>query len=85
MACHLTWGIAGAALGNTLADTLPPGQRGKVAGLGGVVTMAAPIAGILLAGTLTHDALLLLLVPGAIGFLCVLPYALLVREPDSRG
>lgn len=84
IACHLTWGVAGAAIGNTLADTLPPRQRGKVAGLAGMVTMAAPITGILLAGALTHDTLLLLLVPGAIGLACVLPFVLFGGEPDSR-
>lgn len=83
--CHLTWGIAGAALGNSMADTLPPLQRGKVAGLAGMTTMLAPMVGIMLAGQLTFDTLLLVGVPGLIGLACVLPFVLFGGEADSRG
>lgn len=85
MACHLTWGIAGGALGNAVADAVPPSQRGKVGGLGGVITMLAPMTGVLLASSLTGDTLLLLLVPGVLGLACVLPFVLVGGEPDSRG
>ena len=84
IACHLTWGIAGAALGNTVADTVPPLQRGKVGGLGGVITMAAPMTGVLLASQFTADNVQLLLVPGLVGLACVVPLMLFGGERDSR-
>ncbi|MDX6742230.1 MFS transporter [Actinocorallia sp. A-T 12471] len=67
------------------ADLLPPERRGRVAGLGGFATMAAPFLGVSLAGALKGDALLLLLVPGAIGAAAVLLFAVTCGEPDSRG
>lgn len=82
--CHLTWGIAAGAIANTMADRLSPAQRGKVAGLGGMVTMLAPMVGIMLATLLTSEAIWLLLGPGLLGLACVLPFVLFSKEPDSR-
>lgn len=82
---QLGWGSALGALLNSQADRLPEEQRGKVAGLAGFATLVAPVAGVVLAGQLARDDLLLFLVPGAVGVVLVTLFAVLVREPDSRG
>ncbi|WP_206068747.1 MFS transporter [Nonomuraea composti] len=66
------------------ADRLPEEQRGKVAGLSGVVQQLASVSGTLLAGVLVGDNLLLFLVPGAVGAVAVTLFVCLVREPDNR-
>lgn len=82
---QLGWGTALGALLNSQADRLPEEQRGKVAGLAGFATLVAPVAGVVLAGQFASDNLLLFLVPGAVGVVLVTLFAMLVREPDSRG
>ncbi|ROO85336.1 MFS-type transporter involved in bile tolerance (Atg22 family) [Actinocorallia herbida] len=67
------------------ADLLPPAQRGRVAGLGGFATMAAPFVGVSLANAVKGDPLPLLVLPGVIGAAAVLLFALMCGEPDSRG
>ena len=81
---QLGWGSALGALMNSQADRLPEEQRGKVAGLVGFATLVAPVAGVVLAGQLVGDNLLLFLVPGAVGVVLVTLFAVLVHEPDSR-
>jgi len=78
------WGLALGALANSQADRLPEEQRGKVAGLGGFATLVAPVAGVVLAGRLAGDPLLLFLVPGSVGAVLVTLFVCLVREQDSR-
>ncbi|GAA5039351.1 MFS family permease [Thermocatellispora tengchongensis] len=82
---QLGWGQALGGLVNSMADRLPESQRGKVAGLVGFATLVAPVVGVVLAGFLTGDTLLLFLVPGAAGVVLVALFACLVPEPDSRG
>lgn len=82
---QLGWGSALGALLNSQADRLPEEQRGKVAGLAGFATLVAPVVGVVLAGQLAGDNLLLFLVPGAVGVVLVTLFAVLVHEPDSRG
>ncbi|WP_460305619.1 MFS transporter [Actinocorallia aurea] len=67
------------------ADLLPADRRGRVAGLGGFATMAAPFAGVSLANAVKDDPLLLLVLPGLVGAAAVLLFALTCGEPDSRG
>ncbi|MFD3732070.1 MFS transporter [Streptomyces sp. NPDC058632] len=85
------WGVA--ALGwntvignitNSQADRLPESQRGKVGGLVGVVTMAAPVCGSVLGGILATNSVLLFMVPAFIGVLLVLLFCVFVPEEDSR-
>lgn len=81
---QIGWGPVVTLLLTSQADQLPESQRGKVSGLSGVVTQLAPVAGVLAAGGLAGNNLLLFLVPGAIGTLTMVLFLLLVDEPDSR-
>ena len=82
--CTAAWNTVGSSLGNWQADRLPRSQRGKVSGITGLVMQAAPVAGILLVGIVPDSALLVFLIPSAAGLLLVLPFVILVGEPDSR-
>jgi MFS family permease len=66
------------------ADRLPEAQRGRVAGLSGVVTQLAPVAGVLLVGGFAGTSLLLFLIPGVVGALAVVLFVLVVPEADNR-
>ncbi|MFI7639773.1 MFS transporter [Nonomuraea sp. NPDC049400] len=78
------WGQAFGNLLTSQADRLPEEQRGKVAGLGGFATLVAPVVGVVMAGGLAGDALLLFLVPGAVGVVTIVLFVWLVDEADSR-
>ncbi|WP_395400463.1 MFS transporter [Arthrobacter sp. UC242_113] len=73
-----------ANLTNSQADSLPESQRGRVGGLIGFVTMAAPIFGAVLGGFLSAQPILLFMIPGAFAVVLVALFVLLVREPDTR-
>ena len=78
----------GQVLGNlqiSMADQLPEEQRGKVAGLAGFATQVTPVFGVVIAGGLSGDPLLLFLVPGAVGVLFVALFVLFTTEKDTRG
>lgn len=81
---NLGWGTAMGSIGNFQADRLPPSQRGKVSGLTGMVMQVAPVAGVLLAGTVTGDPLMLILLPMMIGTPLVLAFVIFGKEGDSR-
>ncbi|AWS44778.1 MFS transporter [Streptosporangium sp. 'caverna'] len=81
---QISWGTILSLLATSQADRLPESQRGKVAGLVGVVQQLAPIAGVLLVGVLAGDNLLLFLVPGAAGVVAMALFVCLVHEADSR-
>ncbi|MDJ0458655.1 MFS transporter [Arthrobacter sp. NQ7] len=72
------------SLMNTQADRLPEEQRGKVAGLSGFVQMLASISGVGMASAFIGNNFLVFLVPGFIGLILVLLYAVFSKEPDSR-
>jgi MFS family permease len=78
------WGSTLGALLSSQADRLPEEQRGKVAGLCGFAALVAPVVGVMLAGTLSGEALMLFLVPGAVGVLSVVLFVCLAGEADSR-
>ncbi|MGW0246206.1 MFS transporter [Nocardia goodfellowii] len=78
------WGAAMSAMGALQADKLPPGQRGTVAGLNGFVQQSAPVLGVVVAGLLVHQGLLLTLVPGLIGVLLMVPLFFVADEKDTR-
>lgn len=81
--------VLGQMLGNaavaahtaTLADQLPPAQRGRVSGAIGVAQQAAILGAAYAAQFLGADMLLLFLVPGVVGMLLVVSYALIL--PDA--
>jgi MFS family permease len=80
------WGW-GTTLGNlqiSTADRLPESQRGKVAGLTSFATQIAPVFGVIMAQFFVADALLLFLIPGAVGVVFVTLFVVLVHEDDSR-
>lgn len=79
------WGTVLGNLQNSTADRLPEEQRGKVAGLTGFATQVAPVFGVILTVGFTGDALLLFLIPGAVGVVLVTLFVTLVHEDDSRG
>lgn len=81
---QLGWGQVFGGLQNSQADRLPEEQRGKVAGLSGFATLVAPVVGVVAAGSLVADNLLLFLVPGAVGVITVILFVSLVHEADSR-
>ncbi|MEU4230621.1 MFS transporter [Nonomuraea sp. NPDC026600] len=78
------WGSVMGMLNAAQADRLPESQRGRVAGLTGMVQQLAPVTGAMVAGTLARDSLLLFLVPGAVGAVALALFIWLVPEPDSR-
>ncbi|BAJ74950.1 permease of the major facilitator superfamily [Microbacterium testaceum StLB037] len=78
------WGTTLSNLNISQADRLPESQRGRVAGLTSFATQIAPVFGVVLAQFFTADALLLFLVPGAVGVLFVVLFVTLVHEDDSR-
>jgi MFS family permease len=80
----LGWGTALGSIGSYQADRLPAHQRGKVAGLTGMTSYVAPICGILLASPVTHDPLLVFLLPAAAGVPLVALFVLFAHEEDSR-
>lgn len=65
----------------SIADQLPPSQRGKVSGAIGVAQQAASLGAAYAAQLFTEQLLLLFLVPGIIGFVLVLIYA--IALPDQ--
>lgn len=79
------WGTVLSNLQISTADRLPESQRGKVGGLTGFATQIAPVFGVILAQFFTANALLLFLVPGAVGIILVTLFVTLVHEDDSRG
>jgi MFS family permease len=81
----LGWNTVIGNMTNSQADRLPEAQRGKVGGLVGFVTMAAPVFGSMLGGALATSSVLLFMVPAVIGVLLVLLFCALVSEEDSRG
>jgi MFS family permease len=81
----LGWNTVIANITNSQADRLPESQRGKVGGLVGFVTMAAPVCGSVLGGALATNSVLLFMVPAIIGVLLVLLFCVTVSEEDSRG
>lgn len=80
----LGWNTVIGNMTNSQADRLPEAQRGKVGGLVGFVTMAAPVFGSMLGGALATSSVLLFMVPAVIGVLLVLLFCALVPEEDSR-
>ncbi|MBP2328986.1 MFS family permease [Kibdelosporangium banguiense] len=82
---QLGWGTATASLLNVQADRLPAEQRGRVAGLTGFATMVAPTVGVALASGIASNLLLLFVLPGVVGGILLLLFAIFYKDADSRG
>ncbi|MDX3102122.1 MFS transporter [Nonomuraea angiospora] len=76
--------VEGLAVGERQLAVLD-GQPQAEPGLCGFATLIAPVIGVVAAGTLAGDNLLLFMVPGVVGAVLVTLFAWLVREKDSRG
>ncbi|MEU9456678.1 MFS transporter [Streptomyces sp. NPDC048277] len=81
---QLGWGTVVVLLLASQADRLPTDQRGKVSGLVGVVIQLAPVLGVLIAGSLPDNNLLLFLAPGVLGVLGMALFVGCLREPDHH-
>jgi MFS family permease len=84
MLAQIGWGATVQLLAASQADRLSPDQRGRVSGLGGVVSQLAPVIGVLIGGQLAGNNLLLFLVPGAVGVVALTVFVCFVSEPDNR-
>lgn len=82
---QMGWGTVLGNLQNSTADRLPESQRGKVAGLAGFATQVAPVFGVVIAGAVASNNILLFILPGIVGVITVSLFVLFVHEKDSRG
>ncbi|MDJ0458629.1 MFS transporter [Arthrobacter sp. NQ7] len=80
----LGFGTALGSVGSFQADRLPQHQRGKVSGLAGMTMQTAPVAGVLLAGAVSQDQVLVFLLPALAGVLGLLAFVVFIPEMDSR-
>ncbi|MFC4376180.1 MFS transporter [Nocardia halotolerans] len=77
----LGWSMAAQmATGSLQADLVPEAQRGRVAGLAGFATLAAPVLGVGIAALGSGNSMALMLGPAVIGALLVLPLVLMGKE-----
>jgi MFS family permease len=83
--CTVGWGTAVGSIGNYQADRLPLHQRGKVSALTVLTMQVSPVAGILLIGLVSKDALWVFAIPSLVGAVCVASFIIFVKEPDTRG
>ncbi|QHC65669.1 MFS transporter [Rathayibacter sp. VKM Ac-2759] len=81
---QLGWGQVLQNLQTSMADKLSETQRGKVAGLTGFATQVAPVFGVVIAGSVAADPLMLFLLPGLVGVVFVVLFVLFTREADTR-
>ncbi|WP_019927266.1 MFS transporter [Nocardia sp. BMG111209] len=84
MVAQLGWSAAANSLLLSQADRLPEHQRGKVAGLSGVVQMVAAVAGTAIASGFIGNTLLVFVVPGLIGGLGMFCWTVFNHEDDAR-
>jgi MFS family permease len=82
--CTVGWGTAVGSIGNYQADRLPLHQRGKVSALTVLTMQVSPVAGILLIGLVSKDALWVFAIPSLVGAVCVASFIIFVKEPDTR-
>lgn len=79
---QIGWGTAAGTFLFIQADRVPESQRGSVAGLMGFTQMAAPVLGATIGATLVFSNYLLFLVPGSLGFLLVVLFAVTAARED---
>lgn len=78
------WTTAAGSVGNWQADRLPPGQRGSVSGITGLMMQVSPVVGILLVGPLRESMLLVFALPAIFATVLVGLFIAFARDPDSR-
>ncbi|MET4590623.1 MFS transporter [Arthrobacter sp. 754] len=83
--CTIGWGTAVGSIGNYQADRLPLHQRGKVSALTVLAMHVSPVAGILLIGVVSKEALWVFAIPSLVGAVCVASFIIFVKDPDTRG
>lgn len=83
MLAQLGWGTTLNSFLLSQADRLPEEQRGKVAGLSGVVQMVASVLGVGIASAFIGNNYLVFLVPGVFGLFFVMLWVFFVKEPSS--
>lgn len=83
--CTVGWGTAVGSIGNYQADRLPLQQRGKVSALTVLTMQVSPVAGILLIGLVSKDAIWVFAIPSLVGAVCVASFIIFVKDPDTRG
>ncbi|QSE77746.1 MFS transporter [Rhodococcus koreensis] len=71
---------AQAALMASIADQIPPAQRGRVSGLIGVMQQSSKLGAAYVAQFLVANMLLMFLVPAVIGIVFLLPFLLLLPD-----
>ncbi|WP_329344961.1 MFS transporter [Streptomyces sp. NBC_01352] len=79
----LGWATASQAILTVQADRIPEEQRGKVSGLTGLTGQIGPVVGIGIASALSNTFLIFVL-PGLLGIVCAVAFAVRGSEPDSR-
>ena len=77
---QITANAAIAAHTASIADQLPSSQRGKVAGAIGIAQQAATLGAAYAAQFFATQLLLLFLIPGVVGFILVLIYAIMLPD-----
>ncbi|WP_158854682.1 MFS transporter [Saccharothrix deserti] len=80
----LGWQAVMGGINFLVADKVPQRQRGWISGITGCAHMVAPVLGIGLATTVVGDNLLLLLLPGVVGLLLLMPLLIWTQDHDSR-
>ncbi|MGF3056446.1 MFS transporter [Microbacterium sp. YY-01] len=78
------WSITGAALQTLQADRVPESQRGKVSALTGLMTQIAPVLGIGVAYMVSSSTLLIFVIPGGIGAVLLILFAIIKPEGSSN-
>ncbi|SDY66149.1 MFS transporter [Herbiconiux ginsengi] len=77
------WATAGQAIQNRQAETVPEEQRGRISALTGLLAQVAPVIGIGIAYAVSSSTLLVFIVPGIVGLICVLLFTVLKKEGSS--
>lgn len=77
------WATAGQAIQNRQAETVPEEQRGRISAITGLLAQVAPVLGIGIAYAVASSTLLVFLIPGVIGLLCVALFTVLKKERSS--
>ncbi|NQX34516.1 MFS transporter [Herbiconiux sp. VKM Ac-2851] len=79
------WATAGQAIQNRQAETVPEEQRGRISALTGLLAQVAPVLGIGIAYAVASSTLLVFVIPGLVGLLCVILFTVLKKERSSVG
>jgi MFS family permease len=79
------WATAGQAIQNRQAETVSDEQRGRISALSGLLAQVAPVIGIGIVYAVSASTLLVFVIPGLIGLVCVILFAAIKREQSTVG